>query len=76
MHNFIWRIYKLYTDVDGMTRDEANKHCQSLFQNFNRQLVTPNNSVFVIANREGVNDLKIITTYFNELTKKYYNIEA
>lgn len=77
MNNFVERIYKLYIDLGEISIDSAEKYCKKLLKQFKKiDFDQTKQKVFLISNRQGINDIKIITTYFDQDHNQYYTIEA
>lgn len=76
MNDFVQRIYKLYIDLGTIKESQVNRYCKSVLREFKKELDETKQKVFLLANRNGINDLRIITTYYDEKNDVYYTIEA
>lgn len=76
MNDFVQRIYKLYIDLGTIKESQVNRHCKSVLKEFRKGLDETKQKVFLLANRNGINELRIITTYYDEKNDVYYTIEA
>ncbi len=76
MNNFVQRIYKLYIDLGTIKEVQVDKHCKRVLKKFKVGLDETKQKVFLIANRNEINELRIITTYYDEKNNMYYTIES
>lgn len=76
MNNFVQRIYKMYVDIGTMNSEDADKYCQKMLKKFKKGLDETKQRVFMISNRQGITDIKIITTYLDENNNMYYTVQA